>query len=606
MKPMLAIPYLRIRNFSPGRFFLAALAAVSFVFLPALAAAESADPYANETKEQRDERMKWWREAKFGMFIHWGVYAVPAGTYEDKQIKGIGEWIMLNGKIPSSTYKKYAEKFTAAKYNPDAWAALAKRAGMRYMVITSKHHDGFALFDSQVSDWDAVDSSAAKRDLIKPLAEAARKEGLRFGLYYSQAQDWNHPGGAKARMKEGESWDPATKGSYDTYLATIAEPQVKEILTQYKPDILWWDTPHWMTKQRAEPLIRPLRLVPGIIHNNRLGGEFKGDTETPEQHIPATGFKDRDWEVCMTMNDTWGFKSYDHNWKSTNTILHQLCDIVSKGGNFLLNVGPTAEGEIPKESIERLEAVGRWIDVNGEAIYGTQASPFHRLPWGRCTRKDGANGSTLYFHIFDWPADGKLFIPGLKNKITSATLLAGGAAVPATVGAGAVTLQLPATAPDADVSVVRVETEGALDVDPIALLQGKDGSVKLDLEYTEINNPGYGTHAKLVRKNGTTTLESWTDARAWMQWTFRVNEPGEFKILADVATAANSGLSVGIGQTDIGCKIKSTGGDQTFAEMNLGTITITEAGIHELRLRPAKEDWKPVRLRGLVLKPAGK
>ncbi|MFM7182430.1 MAG: alpha-L-fucosidase [Verrucomicrobiales bacterium] len=583
-----------------------AFAALAFGSFSPLFAAESPDPYANETKEQRDERMKWWRDAKFGMFIHWGVYAVPAGTYEGKQIKGIGEWIMLNGKIPSATYKKYAEKFTASKYDPAAWAALAKRAGMRYMVITSKHHDGFALFDSKVSYWDAVDASAAKRDLIKPLAEAARKEGLRFGLYYSQAQDWNHPGGAKARMKEGESWDPATKGSYDTYLQTIAEPQVKEILTQIKPDILWWDTPHWMTKERAEPLIRHLSLVPGIIHNNRLGGEFKGDTETPEQHIPATGFKDRDWEVCMTMNDTWGFKSYDHNWKSTNTILHQLCDIVSKGGNFLLNVGPTAEGEIPKESIKRLEAVGRWIDVNGEAIYGTTASPFHRLPWGRCTRKATATGTTLYFHVFDWPVDGKLFIPGLKNKVKSAALLAGSVAVPVTAGGEGVTLQLPAQAPDADVSVIRVETEGALDVDPIALSQQENGSVRLDLEYTEINNPGYGTHAKLVRKNGNITLDSWSDARAWMQWTFRVNRPGEFKVVAQAAAKADSALTLGIGPNDKACKIKSTGGDQTFAEVVLGKITVSEAGVHELRLRPAKDGWKPVSLRGLTLEPARK
>jgi alpha-L-fucosidase len=583
-----------------------ALAALAFGSFSPVHAAESPDPYANETKEQRDERMKWWREAKFGMFIHWGVYAVPAGTYEGNQIKGIGEWIMLNEKIPSATYKKYAEKFTAAKYDPAAWAALAKRAGMRYIVITSKHHDGFALFDSKVSDWDAVDASAAKRDLIKPLAEAARKEGLRFGLYYSQAQDWTHPGGAKARMKEGESWDPATKGSYDTYLQTIAEPQVKEILTRYKPDILWWDTPHWMTPERAEPLIRHLPLVPGIIHNNRLGGGYKGDTETPEQHIPATGFKGRDWEVCMTMNDTWGYKSYDHNWKSTHTILHQLCDIVSKGGNFLLNVGPTAEGEIPKESIERLEAVGRWVDVNGEAIYGTQASPFHRLPWGRCTKKEGARGTTLYFHVFDWPSDGKLFIPGLKNKVKSAALLAGGGTVPVTASAEGLTLQLPAKAPDADVSVIRVETAGVLDVEPIALRQQEDGSVQLNLEYTEINNPGYGTHAKLAREKGTTTLDSWTDARAWMQWTFRIHTPGEFKIVAEVAAAADSELTIGSGETDKACKIKSTGGDQSFAEVVLGTVTIPGAGVHELRLRPAKNGWKPIRLRGLTLKPAGK
>lgn len=583
-----------------------ALAAAAFVSHAPTARAESPDPYANETKEQRDQRMKWWREAKFGMFIHWGVYAVPAGTYEGKQIKGIGEWIMLNGKIPAATYKTYAQNFTAAKYDPAAWAALAKRAGMRYMIITSKHHDGFALFDSAVSDWDSVNASPAKRDLLQPLADAARKEGLRFGLYYSQAQDWTHPGGAKYRMKEGESWDPATKGSFDTYLQTIAEPQVKEILSKYKPDVLWWDTPQWMNTQRAEPLVRHLRLVPGIIHNNRLGGDFKGDTETPEQHIPATGFKDRDWEVCMTMNDTWGYKSYDHNWKSTNTILHQLCDIVSKGGNFLLNVGPTAEGEIPKESIERLEAVGRWIDVNGEAIYGTEASPFHRLPWGRCTRKTSAKGTTLYFHVFDWPTDGKLFIPGLKNKIDSATLLAGGVTVPAKSDADGAFLSLPAKAPDADVSVVRVETTGALDVDPIALHQGEDGSIQLNLEYTEINNPGYGKHARLARANGKTTLESWTDARAWVQWTFRVGKPGKFEVIAEALAEGNAPLTLGIGKVEQTTSIPSSGKGKKFGRVSLGTIEIPEAGIHELRLRPTNKGWKPVRLRGLTLEPVGK
>lgn len=550
--------------------------------------------------------MKWWREAKFGMFIHWGVYAVPAGTHEGQQIKGIGEWIMLNGKIPAATYKNYAAKFTASKYDPAAWAALAKRAGMRYMVITSKHHDGFALFDSKVSDWDAVDAAAAKRDLIKPLAEAARKEGLRFGLYYSQAQDWTHPGGAKYHQKEGESWDPATAGSFDTYLQTIAGPQVKEILSNYKPDILWWDTPQWMNKERAEPLVRHLSLVPGIIHNNRLGGGFNGDTETPEQHIPATGFKDRDWEVCMTMNDTWGYKSYDHNWKSTGTILHQLCDIVSKGGNFLLNVGPTAEGEIPKESIERLEAVGRWIDVNGEAIYGTEASPFHRLPWGRCTRKPSPEGTILYFHVFDWPQDGKLFIPGLRSPIQSAVLLAGGATVPASTAKDGVTLQLPARAPDADVSVIRVATTGTLDVEPVALRQKPDGSVELDLVYTEINNRGYGTHAKLTRENGKATLDSWSDARAWMQWTFRLDTPGEFNVTAEVAAAAAASLTCSIGEEEMPATIAATGGDQQFKTIALGTVRITEPGIHALRLHPAKEGWNPVRLRALSLEPVKK
>ncbi len=333
----------------------------------------------NETSEQRDARMQWWRKARFGMFIHWGVYAVPAGTYKGEQIAGIGEWIMRRAETPVAEYKAFAKQFNPVHYDPDAWAALAERAGMKYIVITSKHHDGFALFPSEATDWDVVDATPYGKDLIGPLAEAARRHGLRFGLYYSQAQDWNHPGGAKAGLKEGEGWDDAHKGSFDAYLKSIAYPQVKEILTRYQPDILWWDTPVWMNQERAD-LLRPLlRLQPAIITNNRLGGGYRGDTDTPEQHIPATGIPGRDWEVCMTMNNTWGYKSYDNNWKSVEDLIHKLVDIASKGGNFLLNVGPKPDGTIPQASITRLEAVGKWMAINGESIYDTTASAFAKL-----------------------------------------------------------------------------------------------------------------------------------------------------------------------------------------------------------------------------------
>ena len=248
-----------------------------------------------ETPQQRDARMAWFRAAKFGMFIHCGVYAVPAGTYQGQQIPSIGEWIMLNGKIPVAEYRAFARQFNPVKYDPNAWAALAKEAGMKYIVITAKHHDGFALFPSDVTDWDVADATPYKKDLIWALAKATRRQGLKFGTYYSQAQDWTHPGGGKSRHKEGEGWDEAHKGSFDAYLQKIAVPQTHEILTRIKPDILWWDTPAWMTTERAKPLHDLIALRPGLITNNRLGGDFKGDTETPEQHIPATGFKDRDW-----------------------------------------------------------------------------------------------------------------------------------------------------------------------------------------------------------------------------------------------------------------------------------------------------------------------
>jgi alpha-L-fucosidase len=423
----------------------------------------SADPYAAETKAERDARMQWWREARFGMFIHWGVYSVPAGTYDGKRVDGIGEWIMFNGKIPVARYREYAKQFNPVKYDPEKWVRLAKDAGMKYIVITSKHHDGFALFDSQASDWNAVKATPYGRDLLKPLAEACRKYGIKLGFYYSQAQDWNNPGGGVC----GEHWDKAQDGDMNDYLHRVAVPQVREILSNYGPvSVLWWDTPCGMTRESAELLLPLLKLSPGIVYNNRLGGGYQGDTETPEQEIPATGMAGRDWETCMTMNDTWGFKSYDTNWKSVDTLLRNLIDIASKGGNYLLNMGPTSEGLIPEPSVERLQAIGRWMQTNGEAIHGTQASPFQTLAWGRCTQKAVAGGTRLYLHVFDWPKDGRLVVPGLFNQPRRAYLLrdASQTALPVKREEDALVISVPAQAPEAPASVVALEIEGHPDV----------------------------------------------------------------------------------------------------------------------------------------------
>jgi len=221
-----------------------------------------------ETQSQRDQRMAWWRDARFGMFIHWGVYAVPAGAYNGKQIPGIGEWIMNRGKIPVAEYREFARQFNPVKYDPDKWVQIAKQAGMKYIVITSKHHDGFALFDSKASDWNVVKATPYGKDLLKPLAEACKKYGLKLGFYYSQAQDWNNPGGAA----KGGHWDKAQDGSMDDYIRNVAVPQVKEILSNYGPiAVLWWDTPNNppenMTKERADMLLPLLKLQPGIISN---------------------------------------------------------------------------------------------------------------------------------------------------------------------------------------------------------------------------------------------------------------------------------------------------------------------------------------------------
>jgi alpha-L-fucosidase len=442
-----------------------------------------------ETKEQRDARMKWWREARFGMFIHWGVYSVPAGVYQGRNISGIGEWIMNNASIPVDEYRKYVEQFNPTQFNADDFIKLAKDAGMKYMVITSKHHDGFAMFKSS-DPFNIVDATPFKRDVIKELSEACKKQGIRFGVYYSQVQDWNHTGGyaiGRDGRRDAQHWDPVQEGSFDEYLQKVAIPQVKELLTNYNLDIFWWDTPGPITAAQAKPLHDLLALQPGIITNNRLASSYPGDTETPEQRIPATGYPDgRDWETCMTINGTWGYKSTDTNFKSTETLLRNLIDIASKGGNYLLNVGPTAEGLIPQPEIERLLEMGKWLKVNGEGIYATGPNPFPATPaaapstsrrgsrrgrtpvvWDwRATSKLSADGSgKIYLHIFQWPSDGKFSVTSsYKTQLVKAYLLVD----PETALDGSVTtegdqttfaLKLPVKAPDPIASVVCLEVK---------------------------------------------------------------------------------------------------------------------------------------------------
>jgi alpha-L-fucosidase len=407
--------------------------------------------------EENSPKMKWWKDAKFGMFIHWGIYSVPAGKWENNTV--YGEWIMHTAKIPRSTYSAIAKDFNPTKFNAEEWVNLAKSAGQKYIVITSKHHDGFAMFGSKASPYNIVDATPFKRDILKELAEACRKNNMKLGFYYSQAQDWYHPGGAVSGNKE---WDSSHVGDMDKYIETIALPQVKEILSNYGDvAVLWWDTPTNMTKSMTQKLAEVANQYPQLITNNRLGAGLGGDLETPEQFIPATGFPGRNWEVCMTMNGHWGYNAYDDRWKSTKELTQKLVDIVSKGGNFLLNVGPNAEGVIPVVCQQNLLEMGDWLQLNGESIYGTTASPFHYLSWGRATRK----GQKIYLHVFDWPKNGKLDVP-IGNKLKRAYLLADpDKSLQISKFKASNQLQLPAYAPDKMSSVIAIEFDG----EPIVL-----------------------------------------------------------------------------------------------------------------------------------------
>jgi len=400
-----------------------------------------------ETPAQRDARMKWWRAARFGMFIHWGLYSIPAGTWDGKQIPGIGEWIMNRASIPVADYKALAPKFNPTGFNAHDIVALAKSAGQKYIVITAKHHDGFAMFDSKADPFNIVAATPFHRDPLRELAEECKKQGVKLGFYYSQDQDWTAPGGAALKTGDHQPptyhWDPAQNGDFATYLHKKAIPQLKELLTNYGdfPVVIWFDTPTKdMTPELAGEIVELLNQHPNLIWNNRLGGGYKGDTETPEQFIPPQGYPGRDWESCMTMNDTWGYKSYDTNFKSTETLLRNLIDIASKGGNYLLNIGPDSHGIVPAAEVERLQEMGKWIAVNGEAIYDTQPTLFGAEAGSfRPTEKDKKENpkfiptwewrstttpDKIYISIFKWPSNGTFHLDKLPRKVTSAYLLA--------------------------------------------------------------------------------------------------------------------------------------------------------------------------------------
>jgi alpha-L-fucosidase len=440
--------------------------AASLFSLVALAASAQA-PLPAETSEERDTRMAWWREARFGMFIHWGLYAIPGGEWKGRRDPDIGEWLMKHLRTPASEYETLVSRFNPVRFDARDWMRVAKDAGMKYVVITSKHHDGFALFDSKVSDYDVM-ATPFKRDVLRELADAAREAGIRLCFYHS-ILDWHHKDAQGAAFPD---YEKVKNPNWRRYVDGTLKPQLRELLTGYGPvGVLWFDgdwVAEWDDEQGRDLYAFVRGLQPRILVNNRVGagrqgmqgltkeGSFGGDFGTPEQEVPATGLPGVDWESCMTMNDTWGYKSFDQNWKSAETLVRTLVDTASKGGNFLLNVGPTAEGLFPNASVERLAAVGRWLRTNGEAVYGTSASPMPAPAWGRLTRKPGR----LYLHVFAWPASGVLDVP-LDRAPKRAYLLAEAARAPQKVEfeGGKVRVHLPAQAPDPVASVVALELE---------------------------------------------------------------------------------------------------------------------------------------------------
>ncbi len=489
-----------------------------------------------------EERLQWWREARFGMFIHWGLYAVLAGEWKGQKTPGLGEWIMRDLKIPISEYEQLAKQFNPVRFDAEAWAELAKEAGMKYLVITAKHHDGFCMFDSPSNPYNIVQQTPFKRDPMKELAAACHKRGIKMCFYYSQDLDWHAPGGAGhwEEVGTGDDWTnyARPKEDFQKYLDTVVKPNLTELLTTYGPiGLIWFDVPVTMSREQSIELRDFVhRLQPACLVSGRVGHNA-GDYGSLGDNVHPVGRLTGAWETPATLNNTWGFKKDDHHWKSLDQVLTLLVNGASKGVNYLLNVGPTAEGVIPQPSVDVLKQVGAWLRRNGEAIYGTQASPFFQDPsWGRVTMK----GTTLYLLIQPRPP-GDLTLYGLQNRVRSIRVLgAPDARIAFHQHGDTLTLAWPANPPEPIISVVALTVDGTPVAEQLVI---QEGSAAIELP------------APLAHVSGTLTVhqtrgvEGWTDTANRLTWKLRFKTPGTYTVT--VCTRCNKNLPHKFGNHDV-------------------------------------------------------
>lgn len=508
------------------------LALTSLIFCTSLLAEEMDKMWGESVVKLRAdnaERGQLFEEGNYAMFIHWGLYSQLANKVKGKTYYGIGEWIMnpRMAGIPVSEYKELAKTFNPDKFDAKAIAQLAKDAGMKYIVITSKHHDGFAMYDSKSNDFNVVKATPYSHDPMKDLAKACKEVGIGFGFYYSHNQDWTFPGGNNGPTMDAEG-KPA---DFDDYFAKKCLPQVKEITSEYGAiEIVWFDTPGNMPKHYVEELVAVVRKnQPNAMICGRAGhglGDYQslGDMEVPVSNEPGL------WETVDTTNDSWAYAYYDQNWKAPKLILERLIATVARGGTYMLNIGPRGDGSVPQPAADTLRAAGKWIHRYPQVVYATDASPWqHALPWGDVTVKD----NTMFLTVSKWPASGKLYLPGLKTGIKSAKLLKGADSETLKYQNenGWTCFNVPAVAPEKLISVIRVDLVGKPEADPCFGID-PDATTEILAEFATVNGAKKETK-KWMEKFGewkhTKQISKWEQDGA-ATWEFNVLKPGKYQV----------------------------------------------------------------------------
>jgi alpha-L-fucosidase len=530
-----------------------------------------------------EDRLQWFRNDKLGMFIHWGPYSLLAGEWKGQRVPvgSEAEWIMQRFNIPLAEYREVARQMNPTRFNAEEWVALAKSTGMKYLVVTAKHHDGFAMYHSRVSRYNIFDWTSFKRDPLAELAEACRKNGIRFCVYYSHREDWEDLDGY------GNNWDfDRSKKDRERYLERKSIPQLRELLTGYGPlGLIWFDRGTDTTEQAARFVKLVHELQPQCLINGRVGPyeqDLMGDYQDMNDNGMPTGGLEEYWETPQTLNTTWGYSKFDQQWKTPANVIQRLVEIVGKGGNYLLNIGPMGDGTVPAPTVATLKQVGDWMHTNSESIYGTSACPLGEAPWGRCTVK----GSRVYLHVFSWPGDSVLRVSGLRNEVRAAYLLAHPEQkVAFSRENGVVALSLPVTPPDHVDTVVVLEVQGAPAADPPIVTQGSDSPLHLDYMYAVTA----GKAVKRFNRDGGFHISKWTDPADSIAWNVQVSQAGTYKARIRYSAApewAGAKYIVTVGAQTLTGSISVTGAGYRYQEFDLGTVRIPRVGKYTITVRP--------------------